>query len=58
MADTGPEDVEKRALLAFLDAQRAAMSAGRTQVAHSGPPLPARTSVPAVIQNGRISRVV
>src|SRR5262245_60786143 len=23
MADTGPEDVEKRALLAFLDAQRA-----------------------------------
>ena len=43
MADTGPEDVEKRALLAFLDAQRAAMSAGRTQIAHSGPPLPART---------------
>jgi hypothetical protein len=43
MADTGPEDVEKRALLAFLEAQRAivlAIMAGMADDALRTPVLP------------------
>ena len=43
MADTGPEDGEKRALLAFLDAQRAivlAIVAGLAEDALRTPVLP------------------
>jgi hypothetical protein len=54
MADTGPEDVEKRALLAFLEAQRAivlAIVAGMAEDALRTPVLPSGWTPLGLVQH-------